>query len=186
MAAGNGAAMRIAPLAFVLDPLSSSDRVTIRDVCRITHHSDEAYIGALAILVSLRLPEEVAPPAFLHIAGVLPDSLVRDRLIAFSELPPRASLSSVSERFGSSGYVVDTVPLALLAASRMTASSLEGILGELVQAGGDTDTIGALAGQLAGARLGCDNLPSHLVALPQVQSVLPTAEAFSRCVRGGA
>lgn len=39
-AAGTGAAMRIAPLAFLLDPLDPEQRVTLRDVCRITHHSD--------------------------------------------------------------------------------------------------------------------------------------------------
>lgn len=33
-AAGNGVAMRIAPLAFFLDAESSKDRQTIRDVCR--------------------------------------------------------------------------------------------------------------------------------------------------------
>lgn len=48
-AAGNGAAMRIAPLAFCLNPFDDDDRRTIRDVCRITHHHDEAYLGALAI-----------------------------------------------------------------------------------------------------------------------------------------
>src|SRR5580658_3347423 len=48
-AAGNGAAMRIAPLAFLLDPADSQDCTLIRDVCRITHHNDEAYVGAVAV-----------------------------------------------------------------------------------------------------------------------------------------
>lgn len=38
-AAGNGAAMRIAPLAFCLDPLTEQSRRLIRDICRITHHN---------------------------------------------------------------------------------------------------------------------------------------------------
>jgi ADP-ribosylglycohydrolase len=54
MAAGNGAAMRIAPLAFFCDPLDAGDRVVLRDVCRITHHNDEAYAGALAVLLAIR------------------------------------------------------------------------------------------------------------------------------------
>ena len=45
-AAGNEAAMRVAPLAFLLDPKESRDRMLIRDVLRITHHNDEAYVGA--------------------------------------------------------------------------------------------------------------------------------------------
>src|SRR4030095_3184612 len=38
MAAGNGAAMRIAPLAFYLDATERDSRTLIHDVCRITHH----------------------------------------------------------------------------------------------------------------------------------------------------
>jgi ADP-ribosyl-[dinitrogen reductase] hydrolase len=53
-AAGNGAAMRIAPLAFLVNPSISRDRVLVRDVCRITHHSDEAYVGALAVLLAIQ------------------------------------------------------------------------------------------------------------------------------------
>ena len=47
-AAGNGAAMRIAPLAF----LSENDKNAVRDVSRITHRNDEAYAGALAIFLT--------------------------------------------------------------------------------------------------------------------------------------
>jgi ADP-ribosylglycohydrolase len=42
--------MRIAPLAFV----PSADRVVIRDAVRITHHNDEAYLGALAVVLAIR------------------------------------------------------------------------------------------------------------------------------------
>ena len=45
-AAGNGAAMRVAPLAFLLDPAIDLNRTVIRDVCRITHQNGEAYAGA--------------------------------------------------------------------------------------------------------------------------------------------
>ena len=44
-AAGNGAAMRIAPLAFC-ENISKSQ---IRDICSITHNNDEAYVGAYSI-----------------------------------------------------------------------------------------------------------------------------------------
>jgi len=55
-AAGNGAAMRIAPLAFCTDPSTSLGRQMIRGVCRITHHSEEAYVGALAVVLSIHSP----------------------------------------------------------------------------------------------------------------------------------
>jgi ADP-ribosyl-[dinitrogen reductase] hydrolase len=53
-AAGSGAAMRIAPLAFLLNSSHLLDRTMIRDVCRITHHNDEAYVGALAVVIAIR------------------------------------------------------------------------------------------------------------------------------------
>jgi ADP-ribosyl-[dinitrogen reductase] hydrolase len=58
-AAGNGAAMRIAPLAFFLDPQSFRDKQIIRDVSRITHHHEEAYAGALAIVAAIRAALEI-------------------------------------------------------------------------------------------------------------------------------
>ena len=47
--------MRIAPLAFFLDPEDAGDRQLIRDVCRITHHNEEAYVGALAVVTAVDL-----------------------------------------------------------------------------------------------------------------------------------
>jgi ADP-ribosyl-[dinitrogen reductase] hydrolase len=52
--AANGVAMRIAPLAFLWDPSNPSKRALIGDVCRITHHNDEAYGGALAVVLAIR------------------------------------------------------------------------------------------------------------------------------------
>ena len=87
MAAGNGAAMRIAPLAFAIDPFDNADRVLIRDVSRLTHHSDEAYIGALAVLLAIHLsrPHPDLVSTLTSIADQLPDSRVRDRLIRETE-----------------------------------------------------------------------------------------------------
>ncbi len=82
--AGNGAAMRIAPIAFFLDPDVDADRQTIREICRITHRNDEAYIGALAVLRSIRYAVdggELNADVFTYLIDSLPDSNVRDRLI---------------------------------------------------------------------------------------------------------
>jgi ADP-ribosylglycohydrolase len=179
-AAGNGAAMRIAPLAFRLDPLDPGQREIVRDVCRITHQNDEAYIGALAVLVAIRGEWPPGPSFFADLVEVLPDSRVRDRLALFGGLPPGTPVREAVRRFGSSGYVVETVPLALFLAGRMTAETFGDVLAELVEAGGDTDTIGSIAGQVAGAHLGLARLPRDLVALAPVREVVAAAEAFAR------
>jgi ADP-ribosylglycohydrolase len=182
-AAGNGAAMRIAPLAFLLDPLDASHRVTIRDVCRITHHSDEAYCGALAVLIAIRLSASgqwsQSPELFLRIAEPLPDSHVKDRLVMLAGLPEDTRLADVAAQFGSSGFVAETVPLAIVAAMRITTATIESVIAEIVQAGGDSDTIGSIAGQIAGAHLGFARLPPHLIAsLPQSEMIFELATRF--------
>ena len=181
MAAGNGGAMRIAPLAFLL-----VDRVLIRDTVRITHHSDEAYIGALAVVEAIRIEWAPALPEMLHdVAERLPDSRVRDRLKMVAEIARYSGLRAIASGFGTTGYVVDTVPLALAAAWQMLDQSFEATLNELLAIGGDTDTIASIAGQVAGARGGVRILPSRLLDdLPQRQWIEDIGAAFATYVEG--
>jgi ADP-ribosyl-[dinitrogen reductase] hydrolase len=151
-AAGAGAAMRIAPLAFLLDPGAADDRVIVRDVSRITHHSDEAYAGALAVMSAVRLSAAagfVPEDLLSRVSDELPDTRLRDRLLellAADETP-----EVMATRFGASGYVVEAVPLALLVAVHNRASSLGAVIERAVALGGDTDTIASIAGQVVGA-----------------------------------
>jgi len=176
MAAGNGGAMRIAPLAFV----PGVDRTVIRDVVRITHHSDEAYIGALAVVEAIRGDRPRSLVEQLRVvAEPLPDSRVRDRMMSVVGTSTVAGLRAVAA-LGTSGYVVDTVPLALVAARAMEQSSFAQTLEELTQLGGDVDTIGSIAGQIAGAALGVAGLPSRLLQdLPERERVESIAERFA-------
>jgi ADP-ribosyl-[dinitrogen reductase] hydrolase len=181
-AAGNGSAMRIAPLAFLLDDRDRSHKETIRDVCRITHHSDEAYVGALAIIAAIRWP--IWPPEqefFENLASVLPDTRVRDRHAEFSAVSWDTHFS-VATQFGCSGYVVESIPLALLGAIGMAINGFEPTVDGIGRCGGDADTIGSLAGQVAGAHLGLARLPERLVGLAPVQEVTPVAASFARLV----
>ncbi len=106
-AAGNGAAMRISPLAFLLDPTIDHDKQIIRDVCRITHHNDEAYVGALAIMHAMR--SSSIHDIILRAIDVLPDSRIRDRLIDINKIPGDAPTSVVATQFGASGYMLSTL-----------------------------------------------------------------------------
>jgi len=151
-AAGNGAAMRIAPLAFLLDPSKAGDRTIIRDVCRITHHNDEAYVGALAVALAIRSVLAgiwSQQHSFLSaVVDSLPDSAVRDRIEELIRL--QVAPSEVASRFGASGHVVATVPLALQCAQYVAEEPLSAVLARAIGTGGDTDTIASLTGQLAG------------------------------------
>lgn len=65
-----------------LDPEDTGDRKLIRDVCRITHHNEEAYVGALAVVMAVRSPSHLLE----RLVSNLPDSRVRDRISEFSSL----------------------------------------------------------------------------------------------------
>jgi len=173
-AAGNGAAMRIAPLAFFLDPTEPSDCQLIRDVCRITHHNEEAYVGALAVVTAVRsLAFDHASPSDLleAVLSILPDSRVRDRIIELNSFHD-ASIADVATRFGSSGYVVESVPLSLYAARLIDRFQFEEILRMVIEAGGDTDTNASITGQMLGTWIGASEIPARLIhSLPNVARI---------------
>jgi ADP-ribosylglycohydrolase len=183
MAAGCGPAARMAPLAFWLDPTESDDRRTIRDVARITHHSDEAYSGALAIIAAVRAAawgkwREGTKLASL-ILPLLPDTNVRDRLAELAPMNPTMSLAALAKKSGTSGYVVEAVPLAICAAERMIGEGFFPVMRQLIEAGGDTDTIAALAGQIAGTVIGASGLPTDRIdRIPGIADVESVAAEF--------
>jgi ADP-ribosylglycohydrolase len=186
-AAGNGAAMRIAPLAFLLNPGNPGERTVIRDVCHITHNNDEAYVGALAVVLAIRAVLAgtwTKEYSFLDaVVRDLPDSAVRDRVEQL--LPLSLQTSEIAIRFGASGYVVDTVPLALYCAQLIAAHPLSEVLSQAVEAGGDTDTIASIAGQVAGCVVGSSGIPrEHLAPIKDSEEVTRVGERFAEFVVG--
>jgi ADP-ribosylglycohydrolase len=188
-AAGNGAAMRIAPLAFSLDPAKEAERRVLRDVSSITHRNDEAYAGALAVVAAVRLATTSGYPMsrlLEDVAASLPDSQVRDRLLKYATFSHDVEPVDIGQTWGSSGFVADSVPLALFAARAIGSRNLTEVVGSAVSAGGDTDTIGALAGQIAGAAVGMAGLSEDLLArLRGLPEIAATAEAFASYVTAG-
>ena len=183
-AAGNGAAMRAAPLAFCLDLESTADRRILRDTCRVTHHNDEAYVGALAVAVALNRAWKGlwrgGPGLVPSVADELPDSRVRDRLREFAMLDSSRALVEIAAQFGNSGYVAESVPFALIAAEHSHAADFAEWLRGLIETGGDTDTIASIAGQIVGCALGYDELPKDLVSrLPDLTEMRRVIDAFA-------
>ncbi len=183
-AAGNGAAMRIAPLAFCLDPRDRSQRVAYRDVCRITHHNDEAYSGALALALAVAFANEGQRPRLTTVAEELPDTKVRDRLLQLAQLDAETCIAEVASQFGCSGYVVESVPLALFAVERLEQLGFTDLLVSIINCGGDADTIASMAGQVSGTLLGVRSLPVELLdRLVEREAVTQIAAQFAHVSR---
>lgn len=174
--AGNGAAMRISPLAFFLNPKAASDRKTIRDVCRITHYNDEAYLGALAIVCAMdrrNLDGELIE----FLIRRLPDSRIRDRFVEIRD--EHLTAAELASRYQPSGYVVDSVPLSILAA--IESDDLLETIQSIVEFGGDTDTVASMFGNIFGATHGSSILPMEIVKrIDEFDLIARTADELAK------
>jgi ADP-ribosyl-[dinitrogen reductase] hydrolase len=161
-AAGNGAAMRIAPFAF----FNYITREDIRNACRITHRNDEAYVGALAIHLSIKAVLNKAWTGdnnlFDLLIPELPDTRIRDRLIEIDALKEKLSIEEVA-KWGNNGYIVNSVPFAIFAATQVNKEGLSNVYKAVIAAGGDTDTNASRAGQIAATLTGLQNIPPDLM-----------------------
>jgi poly(ADP-ribose) glycohydrolase ARH3 len=167
---GNGAAMRSAPVGvlFAADPARLVD-VADRSA-RITHTHPLGRGGAtlqalavgLAVASDPDLPLDVA-----HFLGRLAPAILpaweayRHLLGHVRELldsPPSAD--QVLRRLGNDTTAMRSVPTALYCFLAHPDSFTDCVL-TAVNLGGDTDTIAAMAGALAGARLGAQAIPTE-------------------------
>ena len=145
---GNGSLMRILPLAFV--PCTDDE---IRAVSAITHgHRISMDACVIYIHIAKRL---LAGESISEIIPTLRYDKPFDRLHRIDQL-------SASE-IKSSGYVVDTLEAALWAVSHKSSNaekekSFRNDLLDAVNLGQDTDTVGAVAGGLAGIIYGLDEV----------------------------
>lgn len=181
-AAGNGAAMRIGPLAFFDIP-----NRTVQDVCRITHYNDEAYAGAMGIIVAIRSAVDglwTGNENLLEIViDQLPDTRLRDRLIELKGIKSIAEIAT----FGNDGYVVNSVPFAIAAANQVKTIGMETMYEQIIKTGGDTDTNASMAGQIAGAMLGMKGIPetylSKLRAVSEYSWIEETMEKTAELLK---
>ena len=183
-AAGNGAAMRIAPLGFLLNLDLDELPTIVRDVSSITHHNDEAYAGALAVVLCIRMIVEGRDRLTIiwQLIDLLPDTQVRDCLKKLQE-DSEISIGQASEISGTSGFVAESVPLAIFAGLKGFDCGLSEIIETVVGCGGDTDTIGSMAGQIAGAILGVNSdLLGLLEKLDDRDAIRRNVEAFAKFV----
>jgi ADP-ribosyl-[dinitrogen reductase] hydrolase len=142
--AGNGALMRVLPVA--LASLGQSERAAAWTLgqCRITHHhalSDSAALAFVGMVQALVLGADQA--ALRADAEALQ---AREPALRFEPYPGLCS-----------GYVVETAQ-TVLHYYFATASFADCVIATVNQ-GGDADTTGALAGMLAGATYGTKAIP---------------------------
>ena len=156
---GNGAAMRVAPLAVLYADDTAALAEAARESARVTHAHplgvDAAVVQAAAIAAALGgeapLDAALAAATTAELGGRLTEAA---RLLD-SVLQPAELAAALGNR--STGH--QSVPAAIYSAA--THESVELAITFAVRCGGDTDTIGAMAGAIAAAGAGASAIPSH-------------------------
>ena len=145
----------------------------------------ESFVGALAVALAIHFVHArlwSGQKSFLSlVADSLPNSAVRDRMEEFvrSNVIPEEAAS----RFAASGYVVDTVPLALNFAQYITEEPLSAVLARAITAGGDTDTIPSITGQIAGTVVGATSISRDFFdAIDAGEEIVRMGGQFARFV----
>lgn len=142
---GNGAAMRLLPLAIATVHRPDLLEAWTLSQCRITHHhplSDDASLTFGRMVHALLLGK--------GIKGA--------REIASALVEKHKTFRFEPYRGQSSAYVVDTVQTVFH--FYFVTDSFKTCVVETVNQGGDADTTGALAGMLAGATYGLRDIPA--------------------------
>ena len=174
--AGNGAAMRVLPLALACFGKPETVEAWALAHGRTTHHhplSDSACL-ALVQMVHVLLGGQGRAET-----RKIADALVEQHKgFRFDPYPGR-----------SSAYVVDTLQTVLH--FYFTAESFADCLVQTVNQGGDADTTGALAGMLAGATYGLAAIPAHWLAkldrtaVSEIRGQVPRLLAIAKAAGGG-
>jgi poly(ADP-ribose) glycohydrolase ARH3 len=155
---GNGAAMRVAPVAVRYAGDGAGLAKAAQDSARVTHAHplavDAAVVQATAIAAAL--VGEAPLDAALAAATT---AELRGRLIKAARLlDGRPQPAEAAAALGNQPTGHESVPAAIYSAA--AHDSVEAATTFAVRCGGDTDTIGAMAGAIAAARVGATAIPS--------------------------
>ncbi|MFQ5896963.1 MAG: ADP-ribosylglycohydrolase family protein [Candidatus Methylomirabilia bacterium] len=185
--AGNGAVMRCAPVA--LRWRTSGHRLVEETATSalVTHYDPRCVWSAVALNVALALSLGGATPDLEELATALDRAgapvevgaairFVRGRALPELLLDHRADM----------GYTLKAMQVGLW--SLQQELDFEEVLVRVVNAGGDTDTNGAVAGAVMGSRVGVSGIPSRWVAnIREAGHLLDLADRlFEACEGAGA
>jgi poly(ADP-ribose) glycohydrolase ARH3 len=172
---GSGAATRVAPIGVLYaDDPEVADHAAAQ--ARITHTHANGIAGTVAQAVAVsqvtvaglfesavamdELIESLIIPVSDHSVAMV-DALERIRDLRPPDNPELLS-GAIARVFSCDGSAVGTVPAALSAF--LLSSSFEEAVIAAVNCGGDTDTLGAMTGALAGAFYGMQAIPERLTS----------------------
>ena len=183
----NGAAMRVTPIGIAVstaDPEAFAESVW--SSCRVTHATRQGFQSAALVAAAVSMGIDAASSSASDVRALLweavsyvaslsprgawapdPDVVAATRrALELASTPPLPSLELLAEQIGSSVASAQAIPMAFALLARDPSPRA---LLDAANLGGDTDTIGAIAGAILGAAAGVGVFDGR--ALAQVEEV---------------
>ena len=179
----NGAAMRVTPIGIAIstaDPEAFADAVW--SSCQVTHATRQGFQSAALVAAAVSMGIDWDTPSASDITALLwkaltyvdslpergawtpdPDVVAATRrAMQLVANPASSSLECLVEQVGTSVASAQAIPMAFALLARDPSPRA---LLDAANIGGDTDTIGAIAGAILGAALGVEVLPADSLSM---------------------
>ena len=179
----NGAAMRVTPIGIAVsteDPEAFAEAVW--SSCRVTHATRQGFQSAALVAAAVSMGIDAARSPSLDLRSLLwkavtyvdslpergawtpdPDVIAATRrAMQLAVNPASSSLECLVEQVGTSVASAHAIPMAF---ALLTRDPSPRALLDAANIGGDTDTIGAIAGAILGAVLGVEVLPADSLSM---------------------
>ena len=179
----NGAAMRVTPIGIAVsteDPEAFAEAVW--SSCRVTHATRQGFQSAALVAAAVSMGIDAARSPSLDLRSLLwkavtyvdslpergawtpdPDVVAATRrAMQLAVNPASSSLECLVEQVGTSVASAHAIPMAFALLARDPSPRA---LLDAANIGGDTDTIGAIAGAILGAALGGEVLPADSLSM---------------------
>ena len=138
--AGNGAAMKISPVAYFASDLEEC-KLLSKAITSVTHDHPDSYKAA----------ESLTTAIYLALRGASKDEL-RSHILAYYPEVAGLTYAQLNKQYRYTELAKDSMPTAF--ACFLDSSSFEESLANAVSIGGDADTLGAITGALSEAYYG--------------------------------
>ena len=179
----NGAAMRVTPIGITVsteDPEAFAEAVW--SSCRVTHATRQGFQSAALVAAAVSMGIDAARSTSPNLRGLLwkavtyvdslpehgawtpdPDVVAATRrAMQLAVNPACSSLECLAEQVGTSVASAHAIPMAFALLARDPSPQA---LMDAANIGGDTDTIGAIAGAILGGALGEQVLPADSLSM---------------------
>lgn len=162
---GNGSLMRILPIAFYGKKLSGQELIQLtEEISSLTHGHNRSKLACIfyvefAIQIILGYEKEKALDRTIDFINSNCVKAYSDEFNNFEKILSKKIVNLTKDEIKSSGYVIDTLEAVLW--TFFHADGYRDTILKAINLGGDTDTIAAIAGGIAGIYYGLNDIPQE-------------------------